>query len=236
MKECNMYPINFGEWVLLKQEKVISYKYYECKCSCGKIQMVRGDSLTGGRSSRCRSCRDNAIYINSEDYIGKYFGDRFVLREGEQTKNQQRRVWVRCKCGLESLISLSLLKNGKAKACRTCNLVIHGMEATPTYYTWRTMKARCLEPKHHNYKHYGARGIKICDRWLEFKNFFEDMGVKPKGYQIDRIDNNGNYEPGNCKWVTPKENSNNRRKRPVVWNIKKPKHDQLKITDFEQAG
>lgn len=219
----------YGSWTVLEPQKIISYIYYKCKCACGTIKQVRGDGLLNGRSSRCRSCRDKEMHIDPNDYIGKRFGKRIVIREGSPTKTLQRRVLCRCDCGLESPIALSLLKNDKAKACRNCNLTIHGMEATPTYYTWRTMKARCLDKNNHNYKRYGARGIKICDRWLEFKNFFEDMGEKPKGYQIDRIDNNGNYEPGNCRWVTPKENSNNRRKRPVVWNIKKQKNNKKDV-------
>jgi hypothetical protein len=73
------------------------------------------------------------------------------------------------------------------------------------------MKSRCLNPNRPNYYLYGGRGIKVCERWFDFTNFLEDMGEKPKGYQLDRINTDGNYEPNNCRWVTPKENSNNRR-------------------------
>lgn len=91
------------------------------------------------------------------------------------------------------------------------NQHIHGMEGTSTYAIWRGLKARCLNPKNKDYKRYGARGISICERWNYFKFFLEDMGIRPDGLQIDRIDNNGNYCKENCRWVTAKENSANRR-------------------------
>lgn len=217
----------FGEWFLMKPEKIVSYKYYECRCKCGLNKMVRGDGLLNGRSTRCRECRDNSIYLVANEYIGKKFGKLTVTKDAEPTKNKQRQVIVRCECGSEKTITISRLKIKKPKACHICNVKKHGYEGTPTYNTWRTMKYRCYQKTHPNYKNYGARGITICDEWRNsFENFLADMGEKPKGYQIDRVDNNGNYEPSNCRWVTPKENSNNRRKRPVLWKNKLRKQNE----------
>jgi hypothetical protein len=216
----------YGSWTVLEQvyieqNRATVFKYYECECECGAVKPVRATDLKHGRSTRCRECRDKDLYIDPKEYIGKKFGKWTVISEGIPTKAQQRTIICKCECGKELTMSTSRMKIRRPKSCQVCNVKIHGMEGTPTYYTWQTMKARCLDEDNHNYKSYGGRGIKICERWLTFKSFFEDMGEKPKGYQIDRIDNNGNYEPGNCRWVTPKENSNNRRKRPVVWNLKK---------------
>lgn len=85
-----------------------------------------------------------------------------------------------------------------------------GFHRTPTYLSWQRMKTRCFNQNSVDYARYGGRGITVCDRWLQFENFLEDMGARPDGLQLDRIDNNGNYEPSNCRWVSKKENARNR--------------------------
>lgn len=96
----------------------------------------------------------------------------------------------------------------------------HGMFGTPTHNSWANMRRRCLDPNSNRYKHYGGRGIKICSRWLDrvhgFKNFLKDMGERPSRLTLDRIDNDGNYEPGNCRWATYSEQTLNQRKRSRV--------------------
>jgi hypothetical protein len=82
----------------------------------------------------------------------------------------------------------------------------------PEYNVWESMLTRCRNPRHHSYPPYGGRGITVCERWLSFDNFYEDMGPRPPGYWIERRDNNGNYEPGNCHWATPKEQQYNTRR------------------------
>lgn len=98
----------------------------------------------------------------------------------------------------------------------------HGLRYTPEYKTWSSMKERCLNSQHPSYKNYGGRGIKICDRWLNnAEAFYKDMGKRPEGMSLDRIDNEGNYEPSNCRWATQKEQRNNtRQNRYITWDNK----------------
>lgn len=91
------------------------------------------------------------------------------------------------------------------------NALKHGLKESPTYYSWKSMKARCLNPKGTSYSHYGALGIKIYEPWLDFMSFLNDMGIRPKGKTLDRINPDGDYEPNNCKWSTPVEQQRNRR-------------------------
>lgn len=93
---------------------------------------------------------------------------------------------------------------------------LSGYKRSPTYTSWVSMKSRCLYPSSPNYKHYGERGITICIRWMKFENFLSDMGERPEGKNLGRKDNDGNYEPGNCRWETQIEQVQNRRKLPRI--------------------
>ena len=92
----------------------------------------------------------------------------------------------------------------------------HGRCGAPGYNVWQNMKQRCLNPNSDDFSYYGGRGIQICERWMNYANFYEDMGEPPKGMQLDRIDNDKGYEPSNCEWRTRKQNCRNRRSNMLL--------------------
>ena len=95
------------------------------------------------------------------------------------------------------------------------SIMLHGQSnpRTPTYHSWRKARERVYNPNQQGYKYWGGRGIVMCDRWDNFANFLDDMGERPEGCTIDRIDPDGNYEPDNCRWSTPQAQANNKRRR-----------------------
>lgn len=156
------------------------------------------------------------------DLTGQTFGLLTVLHQDGMIA--KRKAWrCVCACGTEKTVRSEYLRNGDTTSCG-CRLrerqregsVVHGHnrnnKPSPTYNTWRAMKERCRLPSHPGYKNYGAKGVSVCARWaVNFGAFLEDMGERPAGKTLDRIDPHGNYEPLNCRWATPAEQTKNRR-------------------------
>lgn len=124
-------------------------------------------------------------------------------------------LWLcRCDCGTEKLVISSTVKSGRSKSCGCYKLErarTHGKSRTPIYELWSAMIKRCYTPSNGQYPNYGGRGISVCRRWHTFENFYADMGERPKGMSLDRIDNDGDYKPSNCRWTTQKQQIRNKR-------------------------
>ena len=163
--------------------------------------------------------------MSKTDITGKNFGRLTILSNAPdkvyKSGCREKMVKVQCSCGSEPYVTFKrpILK-GEAKSCGCLQKEITSKRATThgkssnsgAYNSYHHMKTRCYNPKSDYYHLYGGRGITVCDPWLNsFENFFKDMGERPKGCTIDRINPNGNYEPSNCRWATNKEQGRNKR-------------------------
>lgn len=153
------------------------------------------------------------------DITNQSFGKLFIVRYYGKDKGGRSQWLCKCKCGKEVIVEGYNLRSGHSKSCGCSKSestikakTTHGASKTATYRTWRSIINRCENPNTQSFHLYGGRGIKICARWRSFSNFLLDMGEKPIGMSIDRIDNDGDYEPSNCKWSTNKEQSSNTRR------------------------
>lgn len=201
---------------------------WRCRCDCGKEVSTSKYTLRAGRTLSC-GCIGREGFIarskantSKQDLTGRVFGRLTVICLRNEGRLKKTRFWLcQCECGKETVVSKFNLLDGMTKSCgcwyrdsRGKASTTHGMSHTRTYHIWQGMLARCFNPSKPRWKDYGGRGITVSPEWLNFENFFRDMGECPGGKSIDRFpDNDGNYELGNCRWATAQEQAVNKRKK-----------------------
>lgn len=220
----NLSGGTFGSWTVLARAGITKSgaPLWRCRCVCTKVFDVDGRSLRRGDSLSC-GCLNPGGRHKKLDLTGLRFGKWVVLRRDGRIGPHIG--WLcRCDCGSpEKRVNGQSLRKGVSSSCgceqrRIASLTNykHGHavrgKSSRTHGIWTGMLNRCRSPGNSAWKDYGGRGIKVCDRWNDFINFLEDMGEAPTGMSLDRFpDKNGNYEPGNCRWATSKQQAANRR-------------------------
>ena len=218
MRVIDLTGSRFGRWYVVSRGVTVSRAsaFWRCVCACGVEREVSGNNLRRGLSKSCGCAIAEVAAARLEDLSGRVFGRLTVGRRVGRTGSAARWECL-CTCGGLTTAYASSLKAGKTTSCgcaqrdKTAEANrTHGMSKTPTYTAWLSMRRRCENATDPSYGNYGGRGIAVDPRWGSFDGFLADMGTRPEGTTLDRVDNTRGYEPGNCRWATPKEQAVNR--------------------------
>lgn len=166
------------------------------------------------------------------DLRGQKFGRLEVLKFSHLDRKPYAHWLCRCECGTEKVIAGYLIKCGNTQSCGCLHREIlatsnksHGSSRDPEFKVWCSMRDRCRNPRNRYFKHYGGRGIAVCDEWNSYERFIADMGRRPSSkHSIDRINNDGGYNKANCRWATQREQSLNTRRKIVIDTPNGPMH------------
>lgn len=219
----------FGRWTVVGEVRDSAGKHagWKCRCDCGNERTMRGSQLRNGKSKSCGCLSVDLARSRYNDLTGMKFGRLTAIRRVENIGHKV--AWeCRCDCGRTVRVTGDALHRGTTQSCGCLHkevthnlLTTHGQSKGKLYGVYNAMKRRCYSEKDSHYKHYGGRGIKICDEWLgsggfaSFSAWAHEHGYQD-GLSIDRVDNNGDYTPDNCRWADRFTQGCNKRNNVVV--------------------